>query len=322
MLAAVGFVLLIACADVANMMLSRALIRKREMSIRAALGASRWRVIRQLLIESVMLSTLGGLLGMGLAALGVRWFDFSTQAVRPSWIAFTMDYTVFGYFAALCILSGLLFGTAPALRASRADLNEVLKEGARSVGRHREGVLTALLVVFQFALTLVLLTGAGIFVHSLVASFSVNPFIPARQLTTARIDLPDARYKDTDARLRFYDQLLPRLHAIPGVSRVSIVSTPPGLGAARQQIELEHARSANPRDARGYRSWRSLRATSRPFIFRSSRAATSYQWMERHSMPAQFLVARRPRTSGPTRIPSASDAASTTTRMSPLNGSR
>jgi predicted permease len=240
MLAAVGFVLLIACADVANMMLSRALARKREMSIRTALGATRWRVIRQLLMESVLLSTLGGLLGMGLAALGVRWFDFSTQAVRPSWIAFTMDYTVFGYFAALCIISGLLFGTAPALRASRADVNEVLKAGARSFGRYREGWLTATLVVFQFALTLVLLTGAGIFVHSLVASFSINPSIPAQQLTTARLDLPDTRYKDTDARLRLYDQLLPRLRTIPGVSHVSMVSTPPGLGAARQQIELEH----------------------------------------------------------------------------------
>ncbi len=258
MLAAVGFVLLIACADVANMMLSRALARKREMSIRAALGASRWRVIRQLLMESVLLSTLGGLLGMGLAAFGVRWFDFSTQEVRPSWIAFTMDYTVFGYFAALCITSGLLFGMAPALRASRADLNEVMKEGARSVGRHREGWLTAMLVVFQFALTLVLLTGAGIFVHSLIASFSINPEIPARQLMTARLDLPDARYKDADARQRFYDQLFPRLRAIPGVSHVAIVSTPPGLGAARQQIELEHVPVAEP----SRRPWVSFLAQS------------------------------------------------------------
>lgn len=246
MLAAVGFVLLIACADVANMMLSRALMRKREMSIRTALGASRWRVVRQLLIESVLLSMLGGLLGVGLAAIGVRWFDLSTRVVRPSWIAFTMDYTVFGYFAALCIVSGLLFGTAPALRASRADLNEILKEGARSVGRHREGWLTSLLVVFQFALTLVLLSGAGIFVHSLVSSFSINPFIPTLQLTVARLDLPDERYKETDARVRFYDQLLPTLRAIPGVSRVSIVSVPPGLGASREQIEIEHAPIDDP----------------------------------------------------------------------------
>jgi predicted permease len=241
MLAAVGFVLLIACADVANMMLSRALTRKREMSIRTALGASRWRVVRQLLIESLLLSALGGMLGMGLAALGVHWFDLSTADVRPYWIRFTMDYSVFGYFAGLCIVSGLLFGTAPALRSSRPDLNEVMKEGARSFGRHREGWLSAVLVVFQFGLTLVLMTGAGIFVHSLLANLSINPSIPAQQLMTARINLPDARYKDSDARQRFYDQLLPRLRAIPGVGRVALVSAPPGLGAAREQIELEHA---------------------------------------------------------------------------------
>jgi putative ABC transport system permease protein len=240
MLGAVGFVLVIACADVANMMLSRALGRKREMSIRAALGASRWRVIRQLLIESLLLSTFGGLLGLGLAAFGVHWFDLSTQAVRPYWIRFTIDYSVFGYFAALCILSGLLFGIAPALRSSRPDLNGVLKEGARSVGRHRDGWLSATLVVFQFALTLVLLTGAGVFVHSLLANLSINPSIPARQLFTARIDLPESRYKDADARRRFYDQLMPRLRAIPGVIRVALVSVPPGLGAPRKQIELEH----------------------------------------------------------------------------------
>ena len=246
MLAAVGFVLLIACADVANMMLSRALARKREMSIRAALGASRWRVVRQLLVESVLLSTLGGVLGMALAAIGVHWFDLSTHEVRPTWIAFTMDYAVFGYFAALCILSGLLFGTAPALRASRTDINEVLKEGAPSAGHQREGWLSGTLVVFQFALTLVLLTGAGIFVNSLIASFEINPMIPAERLTTARLNLPDARYKDTDARLRFYDQLLPRLRTVPGVSHAAIVSTPPALGAAREHIELEHTPIGDP----------------------------------------------------------------------------
>jgi predicted permease len=322
MLAAVGFVLLIACADVANMMLSRALGRKREMSIRTALGASRWRVIRQLLIESVMLSTVGGLLGMGLAAIGVRWFDFSTQAVRPSWIAFTMDYTVFGYFAGLCIVSGLLFGTAPALRASRASLNEVLKEGARSVGRHREGWLTAFLVVFQFALTLVLLTGAGIFAHSLIASFSINPFLPAKQLTTAQIDLPDARYKDTDARQRFYERLLPRLGAIPGVRHVALVSTPPGLGAARQQIELEHAPVAEA----SRRPWVSFLAQS-PGYFETihlplleGRDFTAR--MERRNTSAPFLPARPPPTSGQTRTRLAGASGFTTTRTSLRNGSR
>jgi predicted permease len=258
MLAAVGFVLLIACADVANMMLSRALARGRELSIRTALGASRWRVMRQLLIESVMLSLLGGLAGLSLAALGVRWFDLSTQDVRPSWIAFTMDWSVFGYFAALCMLSGLLFGTAPALRASRINLNDVLKDGARSAGRKRESWLTGILVVLQFALTLVLLSGAGVFVNSLLANLAINPAVPAAQLTTGSISLPDLRYKDTDARLRFYDQLLPRLKAIPGVSHVALVSNPPAMGAARQQIELEHAPVGEP----SRRPWVSFLAQS------------------------------------------------------------
>ncbi|HET7345762.1 MAG TPA: ABC transporter permease [Acidobacteriaceae bacterium] len=246
MLGAVGFVLLIACADVANMMLSRSLGRQREMSIRTALGASRWRLVRQLLIESVLLSTMGGVLGLALASAGVHWFDLSTKEIRPYWIFFTMNFPVFGYFAALCILSGLLFGVAPALRSSRPDLNAVLKEGAHSISRHRGGWLSSGLVVAQFALTLVLLTGAGVFVRSLLHSLSVNPFIPAAQLTTARIELPDQQYKDSDARRRFFEQLLPRLRAIPGVTHAAITSNPPGLGAPWRQIELEHAPEQNP----------------------------------------------------------------------------
>lgn len=242
MLGAVGFVLLIACADVANMMLSRALGRRREMSIRTALGASRWRVVRQMLTESVLLSLLGGLLGFGLAVLGVHWFDLSTRDVgKPYWIQFTMDYSVFGYFAAICIVSGLLFGIAPALDSSSVELNEVLKEGARSVGKHRGGRLSAVLVVLQFALTLVLLTGAGAFVRSLILSLSANRSVPADQLMTARITLPEDRYKDIDSRQRFYDQLLPRLQALPGVTHVALVSSLPGLGSADREIELEHS---------------------------------------------------------------------------------
>jgi len=246
MLAAVGFVLLIACADVANMMLSRTLSRQRQMSIRTALGATRWRLIRQLLIESVTLSTLGGVLGMGLAEAGIRWFDLSTKTIRPTWIEFTMDYTVFGYFAALCIVSGLLFGLAPALRASRPDLAGVLKEGAHSVGKRRGGWLSAGLVVCQFALTLVLLTGAGTFVRALLNTLMINPFVPATHLTIAALQLPQSRYKDADARQHFFDQLLTRLRALPGVSQAAIASDGPGLGANREQIEMEYAPIVNP----------------------------------------------------------------------------
>ncbi len=246
MLGAVGFVLLIACADVANMMLSRSLGRQREMAIRTALGATRWRIVRQLLIESVLLSTAGGLLGLGLAAEGVHWFDLATSKIRPYWIDFTMDYSVFAYFAALCIFCGLLFGITPALRASKTDLVEVLKEGAHSVGRRRGEWFSGGLVVFQFALTLVLLTGAGIFIRSLIRTLTVNPFVPAKELTTARLMLPDSRYKDKQARIRLYDELLPRLRAIPGVSNAAVVSELPGQSPGRQQIELEHVPISNP----------------------------------------------------------------------------
>jgi len=258
MLAAVGFVLLIACADVANMMLSRSLNRQREMSIRAALGASRWRIVRQLLIESVFLSTLGGILGLGLAESGIRWFDLATAAIRPGWILFTMNYTVFGYFAALCILSGLLFGILPALRSSKTNVVDVLKEGTHSVAGHRRAWLSSALVVFQFALTLLLLTGAGVFVRSLFDRLAVNPFIPADQVTTARLHLPEDRYKENEARIHFFDQLLPRLRSIAGVAHAAIASGAPGMGSADEQIELEHVPIAIP----AQRPWVSFVAQS------------------------------------------------------------
>jgi hypothetical protein len=283
MLASVAFVLLIACADVANMMLSRALVRQREMSIRAALGASRWRVIRLLLIESVLLSIFGGILGLGLAALGVHGFDLGTRDVgKPYWIDFRMDYSVFGYFAVLCIASGILFGIAPALRGSKIDVNEVLKEGARSVGRHRGGRFSAVLVVLQFALTLVLLTGAGVFVHQVLQALAANSFVPGDKLMTARLDPPDSRYKDTAARQRFYDQLLPRLEALPGVSHAAITSNLPGLGAAHRDIEIgncpNNGASARPQGLYG-------RSISRLSRHHSSAPAARprLQFIRRHS---------------------------------------
>ena len=258
MLASVAVVLLIACADIANMMLSRSLGRQREMAIRTSLGASRWRVVRQLLIESLLVSILGGLLGLGLAAFGVHWFDHLTKLARPYWISFTIDYSVFTYFALLCIMSSLLFGVGPALRSSRRDLLGNLQEGARSVGRHRGGWVSGVLVIAQFALTLVLLSAAGILVRNLLSSLGANPFVPSGQLTTARLDLPETRFKDADARERFYDRLLPRLRSIPGVSHVALVSNAPGLGAAQQQIELENTSDVDA----AQRPWISLVAES------------------------------------------------------------
>jgi putative ABC transport system permease protein len=247
MLAAVAFVLLIVCANIANMMLTRALARQREMSIRVAIGASRWRIIRQLLIESVSLSLIGGVLGFGLAEYGVHWFDLSTQDVgKPTWILFQIDYPVFGYFALLCIAAGVISGLAPALRASRVDLNTTLKEGSRSAGTRRGGRLSTVLVVFQIALTLVLLTGAGVFVRSFLAAQTVNPFVPIGHLMTGSVNLPHERYADNDSHVRFFDELLNRLRVIPGVSQVAISSSLPGMGTGGNNIEIEGSPVSDP----------------------------------------------------------------------------
>ena len=250
MLGAVGFVLLIACANVANMMLSRAIARGREIAVRAALGATRGQLVRQLLVESVLLSSLGGLLGLGLSAFGVHAFDLATQDVgKPYWIIFQMDWVAFGYFAALSLLSGIVFGLVPALRASRVDLNTAMKNGTPGGGGHR-GRLTGALVIFQFALTVVLLAGAGLMVRSFFAAQQLNAFVRPQSIFTARIQLPEGkgdRYAEPDARRQFYEKLLPELRALPGVTDVAAVANFPGLGSAERAIEIEGRPSPDPK---------------------------------------------------------------------------
>lgn len=205
MLAATGFVLLIACANVANMMLSRAIARSREVAVRAALGASRAQLIRQLLVESVLLSMLGGVLGLGLSAFGIHWFDLHTQDVgKPYWMQFTMDWRAFAYFAVVSVLSGVVFGIVPALRASRVDLHAALKTGS-AASDTRGDRLTAALVIFQFAATVVLLASAGLMLRNILAVQRLNPAVPADHLLTARVYQPDQkgeRYETEDARRR------------------------------------------------------------------------------------------------------------------------
>ena len=246
MLAAVGFVLLIACANVANMMLGRALGRKREVSIRSALGASRWRIIRQLLTESVLLSSFGGLLGFSLAVFGVRAFDLAVADVgKPYWIDFSMNYVVFGYFSAVCIASGLLFGLAPALQTSRVDLYTGLKDGSRSAGSVRGSRLSGALVVFQFTLAVVLLAGAGLFMRGFLEHQSMNSWVPADSILTARLTLPEQKYSTPDDRMRFYEDLLPSVATLPGATGAALVSNPPGAGAGGRRIDREGAQAAS-----------------------------------------------------------------------------
>lgn len=248
MLGAVAFVLMIACANVANMMLSRSLARRREMAVRSAIGASRWRLVRQMLIESVMLSCAGGLLGLGLATAGIRAFDLAVQdAGKPSWIIFSVDYVVLAYCAGICIFCGILFGLAPALRSSRVQLSDTLKEGGRSGSSHG-GRLSAALVVFQFALAVVLLAGAGLLIRSFLSSQQVNGFVPGDALLTARLTLPVERYDEVDARRRFFDDVRGQMATIPSATHASLVSNLPGQGGASSRIELDGALVDTPAD--------------------------------------------------------------------------
>ena len=251
MFGAVGLVLLIACANVAVLMLGRGIDRRREIALRAALGASRGQIVRQLLIESVLLSVLGGMFGLGLAVGGVHAFNLATSDVgKPYWIDFSLDLVVVGYFAAISIFSGLLFGLAPALRAARVDLNTTLKEGTSVSGDRGGSKLVAGLVVVQFALTVVLLTAAGLMMRSFLSAQIMNEFLPVERLFTARLDLPRGqgqRFAERALRLQFYDELQTRLTGLPGVTHAAFASHLPGMGASNRELEIEGQPLADPK---------------------------------------------------------------------------
>jgi predicted permease len=168
---------------------------------------------------------------------------------KPYWILFETDWRSFVYFAAISVLSGIVFGLVPALRASRVDLNAVLKDGTPSGGSQRGSRLTAALVVMQFALTVVLLAGAGLMVRSFFAAQEINPFVPADHILTARIELPagrEQRYADMKVRQQFWEKLLPELAALPGTTHAAAASNAPGLGSGARPVELEGQPIGNP----------------------------------------------------------------------------
>jgi putative ABC transport system permease protein len=241
LMGAVAFVLLIACANVANLLLSRSTNRAREISVRVSLGASRWRVIRQLLIESVMLATISGLAGLGIAAIGVRLFDRATQDVgRPYWIQFTMDGTVIAFFALVCLGTGIIFGLAPALHVSKTDVNEVLKEGGRtgSAGM-RSRRWTGALMVAELALTVVLLAGAGFMIRNFLTMYRLDLGVDTSQLLTMNLALPERKYPSPEQRLAFYERLEERLKSNPRIQNVAVTSNVPLMGGFLRRLEID-----------------------------------------------------------------------------------
>ena len=244
---AVGFVLLVACANVANLLLAQAVARSREVSVRMALGAGRWRVIRQLLVESVTLSTAGGLVGWLIANWSVRAFVVAIPD-KPPGLEFTMDPTVFGYLAVISVGAGILFGLAPALRLSKLDVHLTLKEGGHGATAGSRGrYLTGLLVVSQMALTVTLLVGAGLMIRLFLSTYRSQMGVNTTNVLTMHMDLPHEKYPRSIDQVLFYERLQARLQALPGVEIASIASSLPGHDGSALTYELEGAPPIDPR---------------------------------------------------------------------------
>jgi predicted permease len=240
LLGAVAFVLLIACANVANLLLARSAHRSREIAVRASIGATRWRVVRQLLMESVVLAVISGVLGLVLSLIGIRLFDAATYAVRPYWIQFTMDTRVFLYLAAICLGTGVLFGLAPALHVSKTDVNEILKEGGRSGSAGtRVRRWTGALVIGELALTLALLAGAGFMMRNFMTMYRMDIGVDTSKLLVMALQLPERKYPATEQRLAFYQRLQERLEASPQFRAVAVGSNIPMQGAFVRQMNID-----------------------------------------------------------------------------------
>ena len=238
LLGAVACVLLIACANVANLLLARATSRSREIAIRSAIGAGRGRIVRQLLTESLLLSGIGGLLGIAIGVLGVRALLAGNPGdiprIGPDGAAISLDWTVLGFTLLLSIITGLLFGLAPALHASRADLSATLKESAsRSGSGLRQNKARGLLVIAEMALAMVLLAGAGLLIRTFAGLQSVVPGFDAHNVITMETSLTGTRFDHSAAISEVARQVLERVHAIPGVEAAAASSYLPldsGLG--------------------------------------------------------------------------------------------
>jgi len=235
LLGAVALVLLIACANVANLLLARAASREKEVAIRTALGASRTRIIRQMLTESLLLSIIGGALGLFLSVWLTDLLISLNPPDSPRFGEVNLDYRVLAFTIALSGLTGLVFGLMPALQASKLDVSGSLKQGGRTGEGNRRTSARSLLLIGEVALSLMLLIGAGLLIKSFLRLQEVKPGFNPQNVLTASISLPGAKYKENPQRAEFYRALIERLKALPGVQSVGAGVNLP-LGASGYSI--------------------------------------------------------------------------------------
>lgn len=243
---AVGFVLLIACANIANLLLARATARRKEMAIRTAVGASRWRIARQLLTESILLSLIGGTIGLLLARWGVDLILYVSPNAIPRSREIGLDWTVLVFTIGISFLTGILFGLIPAIQAGEVDVHETLKESSR--GTSGRQWLRSSLVVVEVATTLVLLIGAGLMIRSFYLLQKVNPGFSHEQLTSFSVSLPQKKYATEELRSSFYNRLLENIRALPGVESTAAASGLPLGNNGWQTSFVVDGRPLPPRD--------------------------------------------------------------------------
>jgi len=248
MLGAVFLVLLMACANVANLLLDRAARRSKEVAIRVGLGASRFDVVRQFLIEALVLALIASLLGMVLAYYGIDLFNRAiVDHDPPSWFSFRLRPAVVFFALGLGVVAALISGVLPAIQASRSDISELLKDESRGSSSLKMGRVSRVLVVFEIALSCGLLVAAGLMIKSVANMRDMDPGFATANLFTARIGFP-AAYTDTVMQRRFFEQLEPKLAAIPGARAVSLSSVLPGAPVANGDFAVAGSRYATDRD--------------------------------------------------------------------------
>ena len=248
LLAAVALVLLIACANVGNLLFARALSRGKELAIRAALGAGRARVFQQLIVEAIVLAMAGGIAGLLIARVSLAAGATLLADQVPRADEISVDARVMLFAFAVSILTGVLAGVLPAIRAGRTDVNSALKEGGRSDAGSVGLRTRRLLIVCEVALSLVLLTGAGVMIRSLLALRNVDAGFDPHDVLTMRVGLPETRYKTPAETTAFYDKALQRIRALPGVQEAGAIDDLPLAGGSQQPIVVDGHAELLPRD--------------------------------------------------------------------------